>query len=292
MPVAHCRIGPSNGSAAAIVCSGVPSAGHFSGSTTRSAPAFAASRVRRSAVARLRSRSGVDCSWTAAARTRFSFPDGLTRQSTSISFGSMALRKSWRWVGAFGPDADAVRRARAGRRAAPVVVGGVGRRASARGQARAVRAVAGARDADRGHDRAGVDAQDAAARDAARCSGARSTCPGCSTSPPAATRGGPPGAGRRARAWPSRARPSCGTSSRASTTAHRSERTVWVDGEPHEVGALAVRRPGARRRPRFDARRHAGKARELPRDRLRLRATLRHLHRLAARRRPARAGGA
>ena len=38
MLVAHCRIGPSNGSAAAIVCSGVPSAGHFSGSTTSSAP--------------------------------------------------------------------------------------------------------------------------------------------------------------------------------------------------------------------------------------------------------------
>ena len=31
MLVAHCWIGPSNGSAAAIVCSGVPSAGHFSG---------------------------------------------------------------------------------------------------------------------------------------------------------------------------------------------------------------------------------------------------------------------
>src|SRR4029078_7722982 len=30
--------------------------------------------------------------------------DGLTRQSTSISFGSMALHKSWQWVGAFGPD--------------------------------------------------------------------------------------------------------------------------------------------------------------------------------------------
>ena len=43
MLVAQAWTGPSNGSAAAIVCSGVPSAGHFSGSTTRSAPAFAAS---------------------------------------------------------------------------------------------------------------------------------------------------------------------------------------------------------------------------------------------------------
>ena len=44
------------------------------GSTTSSAPADAAARVSRSAVSRLRSRSGVDCSWTAAARTRALLP--------------------------------------------------------------------------------------------------------------------------------------------------------------------------------------------------------------------------
>src|ERR1044072_7110736 len=38
--------------------------------------------------------------WRARAS---SFHDGLTRQSTSISFRLMALQKSWRWVGAFGP---------------------------------------------------------------------------------------------------------------------------------------------------------------------------------------------
>src|SRR3954453_14716673 len=107
MPRAQRATGPSSGSAAAIVCSGVPSAGHFSGSTTSSAPACAAARVSRSAVSRLRSRSGVDCSCTAAARTRVLLPHGLTRQSIarlSISCRPMPLHKSWRWVGAFGPD--------------------------------------------------------------------------------------------------------------------------------------------------------------------------------------------
>jgi hypothetical protein len=66
---AQVRAGPSNGSAPATVCSGVPSTDHFSGSTISSAPAAAAARVSRSAVARLRSRSAVDVSWTTAART-------------------------------------------------------------------------------------------------------------------------------------------------------------------------------------------------------------------------------
>ena len=59
---------PSSGSAPAAVCSGVPSTGHFSGSTTSSAPRAAAARVSRSAASRLRSRSGVELSCTAAAR--------------------------------------------------------------------------------------------------------------------------------------------------------------------------------------------------------------------------------
>jgi hypothetical protein len=71
---AHESAGPSNGSAPAAVSSGVPSTAHFSGSTMSSAPAAAAPRVSRSALARLRSRSAVEVSWTAATRTGFSFP--------------------------------------------------------------------------------------------------------------------------------------------------------------------------------------------------------------------------
>jgi hypothetical protein len=73
---AQASAGPSNGSAPAAVSSGVPSTAHFSGSTTSSAPAAAAPRVRRSAVARLRSRSAVAVNWTAAARMglSISFP--------------------------------------------------------------------------------------------------------------------------------------------------------------------------------------------------------------------------
>jgi hypothetical protein len=73
-PRAQASVGPSSGSAEAAVCSGVPSTGHFSGSSTSSAPVAAAARVRRSAASRLRSRSGVECSWTAAARMEISFP--------------------------------------------------------------------------------------------------------------------------------------------------------------------------------------------------------------------------
>ena len=82
------------------------------------------------------------------------------------------------------------------------------------------------------------------------CSGAgsRSTRRACSTSP----------RGRHARRtswlWSAgagvdpRARPSTGTSSQGLHDGAPSERTVWVDGEPHEVGPSAVRRPRGRRR--------------------------------------------
>ena len=176
------RIGPSNGSAAAIVCSGVPSAGHFSGSTTSSAPACAASRVRRSAVARLRSRSGVDCSWTAAARTRFSFPDGLTRQSIasmSISFRAHAAAQVLALGRRVRTGRDAVRRharrsacsarswwavwdgtrLREGTRGVTLTRE---RRAGRDGDVRIGLTLAHG-DADRGHHRTGLDAQDAAA---------------------------------------------------------------------------------------------------------------------------------
>ena len=120
------------------VCSGVPSTGHFSGSTTSSAPACG--RVAGQAVGgrEVAVAVGVDCSWTAAARMRVLLPHGLTRQSIrsrayrSAPHGASASR--WRWVGAFGPGRDAVRRARAGRRDARARGGRCG---TARGCARA-----------------------------------------------------------------------------------------------------------------------------------------------------------
>src|SRR5689334_4834734 len=117
---AQARAGPPYGSAPAAVSSGVPSTGHFSGSTTSSAPAATAARVRRSAVARLRSRSAVAVSWTAAARTIFSPSHEI---DWSVNPGAPAYRavkpippgrmplirggrplKSWTYVGAYGPD--------------------------------------------------------------------------------------------------------------------------------------------------------------------------------------------
>src|SRR4051812_32382881 len=65
---AHVSDGPSSGSAAAAVSSGVPSAGHFSGSRTSPAPRPAASRTSRSAVSSVRPRSGVEFNWMAATR--------------------------------------------------------------------------------------------------------------------------------------------------------------------------------------------------------------------------------
>ena len=257
MRCAHCRTGPSNGSAPAIVCSGVPSTGHFSGSTTSSAPADAAARVNRSAVSRLRSRSGVDCNWTAAARTKALLPR-RTDPSVNRAYRSaaMALRKSWRWVGAFGPGRDALHRARARRCAAPLVVGGVGRRAAARGHARPVRPDAGAGYADRGDDRPGVDAQDAAAGDGHRAG------PRDRPARPARRVRRPPraagrrGCGRRERAWRSRARRSSGTSSTACTTARpRSApcgstacRTRWT--RSRSTGSTASATCASRRSPR------------------------------------------
>ncbi len=245
---------------------------------------------------------------------RFSFPNGLTRQSIgsrSISFRVhgpsevLVLGGRVRTVGD-----DAVRRAREGRSDAAVRGGRCGtasgctraRAASAfrpRAQpcATATRASSWRSHtvADRGHDRAGVDAQDAAARDR-----------DASSSAAARSRSTPPGlldesAGRHARrtAW----RWSAGAGVAESGAAvmwnlveglhdgSPSERTVWVDGEPHALRASAVRRPRRRRRPALHGAGRARQARELPRHRLRLRAALRHLHRRAAdRRRPARLG--
>ena len=99
-PRAHSSAGPSSGSAPAAVCSGVPRTGHFSGRTTSSAPWAAAARVSRSAASRLRSRSGVELSWTAAARMRV---DSSVKGRTA-SIAAVRMYKAWTWVGAFGPE--------------------------------------------------------------------------------------------------------------------------------------------------------------------------------------------
>src|SRR4051812_48662717 len=157
--LAQSWVAPSYGSAPAIVCSGVPSTGHFSGSTINSAPADAAARVNRSAASRLRSRSGVDCSWTAAARTWALLPDGLTRQSTEHIVLHRGTPKAMAVGGRVRPGNDALHRARARGRTAPLVVGGVGWRAAARGDPLPVQFETGAGYADRGDDRAGVDTE-------------------------------------------------------------------------------------------------------------------------------------
>ena len=70
---------------------GSPSTAHFSGSTTSVAPAAAAARVSRSAASRLRSRSAVELSCTAAALTAWLLsPPGLTRQSIPLRRGYRA----------------------------------------------------------------------------------------------------------------------------------------------------------------------------------------------------------
>ena len=103
--------GPSSGCAPAAICSAVPSTLHFSGSTTSSAPAAAASRTRRSAVARLRSTSSVELSWTAPARTsltlssvgRLTSQSDASRTNASATTCGRPLERPYR--GAFGARA-------------------------------------------------------------------------------------------------------------------------------------------------------------------------------------------
>ena len=109
--------------------------GHFSGRTTSSAPRAAAARVSRSAASRLRSRSGVELSWTAATRMASLLRRRrLTRQSITETRGypAMPFYKDWTWVGAFGPDLMLCAATRAGRALPRGLVGGVGRGAPAR----------------------------------------------------------------------------------------------------------------------------------------------------------------
>ena len=139
-----------------------------------------------------------------------------------------------------------MRRARAGRRAAPLVVGGVGRRRELHEGTRArafavVRSSAGTPIEVVTPTGPGVDAQDAAARDRDACSARELDLPGLLDE----------SAGRHARrtAWRWSAGAGvravgaagrAGTSSTGCTTARAGERTVWVDGEPHEVGRAAA----------------------------------------------------
>ena len=182
----------------------------------------------------------------------------------------MPLRKSWRWVGAFGPDVMlCVARAQVGV-AAPLVVGGLGRRAAARGHARrtfrprahgarrrrADRAGARARAPIEVTTGAGVDAQDAAAGDR---HGARRRAPIAIDAAGLLDESARPARAPHAWLW------SAGAGVAASGAAvvwnlvegmhdgDPSERTVWVDGEPHAVGRAAVRRAGRRRRPALHA---------------------------------------
>ena len=204
--------GRPSGSAPAAVCSGVPSTGHFSGSTTSSAPCAAASRVSRSAASRLRSRSGVELSWTAAARMASLLRiRRLTRQSITETRGypAMPLLQGLDVGRGLRPGPDAVRGERAGRALrAPrwwAVWDGerlhersfrrAARSCDARARARARRAGAelepGAPWAVR--ERRDLDAQAPGRACAGRRSAARSTCPGWSTSRRAATRAAWPG---------------------------------------------------------------------------------------------------
>ena len=184
------------------------------------------------------------------------------------------------------------------------VVGGVGRRAPARAQPGGgpalVRMTPGARRrgrstsasrrtrASRSSRRTARSTSGRASRAGSRCAGPCSAGPSrataSSTTRPATTRAARPGAGRPASGSPRRARAWPGTSSTASTTApRRSERTVWVDGTPHHVGAAPVRRRPLARRATCAARPSpCGRAASAARVRLRLRAAVRALQRLAA----------
>ena len=101
----------------------------------------------------------------------------------------------------------------------------------------AVRPVARAGYADRGDDRAGDGRASAAAGDRARCSGREIDAARAArrVGRPARARGRP-GGGRRAPASRSPARRSSWNLVDGLHDGSPSERTVWVDGEPHEVG--------------------------------------------------------
>ena len=187
--------------------------------------------------------------------------------------------KRWRWVGAFGPDGDGVRGARLDRRHAGRVVGGVGRRAPARAHAPArrpgadgarARALRRARAALRGGRgrRGRLAARRAVHLDPQAGAACRSR--GTVLGRPFEGRGfvdDTAGYHARGTAWrwsagvgvaESGARggvePGRGRARRLQT----SERTVWVDGTPHDGRAAAVRaRPLRGRRPALRARRRA-----------------------------------
>ena len=177
----------------------------------------------------------------------------------------MALHKSWRWVGAFGPDAMlCVAHAQVGvlRRSWWAVWDGERLHEG-------TRATASTLTLEHGTPIEVTTGPAWTRKTPLRVTGTvartpRSTRRACSTSPPAATRAGRRGAGRRARASPSRGAHVVWNLVDGLHDGSPSERTVWVDGEPHEVAAPAVRRPRRRRRPALHRARHAREARELP----------------------------
>ena len=201
---------------------------------------------------------------------------------------AMPLRKSWRWIGAFGPDVMlCVAHARVGvlRRSWWAVWDGTqlheGTRAPFELALEAGRA-------DRGHHRPGLDAQDAAARDAATVLGPRDRPAGPARRVPRPSRAADVVAvvggrgrhrGRRPGDLEPRRRHAPGREHRVG---RRRRRTV-VDPPPFDgiagVGDL-----------RFTALATRAKQENYLVHRLRLRAAVRHVHRHAADRRDVAAG--
>ena len=171
---------------------------------------------------------------------------------------AMPLRKSWRWIGAFGPDVMlCVAHARVGvlRRSWWAVWDGTQLHEGTRAP---FELTLERRRADRGHHRPGLDAQDAAARTRDRARAVRSTCPACSTSPTAATPGGPSwlwsaGAGRDRGRRPGDLEPRRRHApGREHRVGGRRRRTVWTrhrsTGSPASATCASPRSPPARSR--------------------------------------------
>ena len=150
----------------------------------------------------------------------------------------MALQKSWRWVGAFGPDVMlCVAHARVGvlRRSWWAVWDG---ERLHEGTARAVRRCPLERGTPIEVTTGPAWTRKTPLRVTGTVLGREIDLPGPARRVRrAATRGAPPGAGRRARAWPTSGAAVVWNLVEGLHDRSPSERTVWVDGEPHEVEA-------------------------------------------------------
>ena len=259
----------------------------------------------------------------ALPRRRATAPRGSPAAAGRCRCARARPLKRWRYVGVYGPGADAVRGHGARRRRAAGLLGGVGPRR--RGALR---------------ERTGLRPRRRRRCPTARCASPTATSHSTSRSSPPASRSrssaataraydldaqarrcapagtvtldgrrvarrrarpgrrlrrlprarAPRGTGRRGRAPRRPASRSRGTSSPASTTRRaRSERTVWVDGAPREVGPVALRRRPRRASATCASAAEAERARrdDLLACRQRLPPAVRHVRRHAARRRRA-----